>query len=135
MTKICLDTSAYSHFMRGAPPAIEAIRSARVVGVPAVVLGELRVGFLLGARASQNERELQRFLAHPTVRVLDVDEEAASMYAEIILALRQAGTPVPTNDVWIAALAAREGARVLTYDGHFEKIQRVGSQILHPPTD
>ena len=86
-----------------------------MVGVPAVVLGELRTGFRLGRHPEQNERELQDFLANPVVSVLDVDEEASHHYADLITDLRRGGTPVPTNDVWVAALAIRDGATVVTY--------------------
>lgn len=130
MTRLCLDTSAYSHFRRGDPEAVQAVTRARSVLVPAVVLGELRSGFLLGSRPQDNERELSEFLAHPVVRVLDVDDEAASLYAEIFADLRRAGTPVPTNDLWVAALAAREGATVLTCDAHFKAIARIGCRVL-----
>ncbi|MDQ3030818.1 MAG: type II toxin-antitoxin system VapC family toxin [Myxococcota bacterium] len=131
--RLCLDTSAYSHFRRGAEAAVEAIVAARIVYVPSIVLGELRAGFLAGARAERNERELRRFLAEPIVEVLDVDDDASAAYAEIVVELRRAGTPVPTNDVWIAALAARESATVLTYDRHFEWIRRVASRVLDRP--
>ena len=130
MSRVCLDTSAYSHFRRGDASAVEIIGTARWIGVPTVVLGELRTGFLMGGQAARNEDELRRFLRHPLVEVLDVDDEAARIYAEIMVALRKAGTPVPTNDVWVAALAAREGAVVITYDEHFQLIHRVGSTIL-----
>jgi tRNA(fMet)-specific endonuclease VapC len=127
---VCLDTSAYSRFRRGDAPVVEIISTARWVGLPSVVLGELRTGFLLGGQAARNEEELRRFLRHPLVEVLDVDDDAARIYAEIMVALRKAGTPIPTNDVWIAALAARDGATVLTYDQHFQLIHRVGAKIL-----
>ncbi len=130
MTRICLDTSAYSHFKRGEPEAAEAIARARVVCVPAIVLGELRTGFRQGRRADQNEQELQEFLADPVARVLEVDDDAAHQYADLVIDLRRAGTPVPTNDIWIAALAVREGATVVTYDDHFKLIRRVGTRIL-----
>lgn len=130
LKRVCVDTSAYSHFCRGDSGAVTLIRRARAVGVPAVVLGELRTGFRLGARADDNERELTRFLEQPVVSVLDVDEEAASHYADLMVALRRAGTPVPSNDVWIAAVALRDGATVLTYDGDFARIPRVGVHLL-----
>ena len=133
MSRLCLDTSAYSHFARGEPEAVDAIRGARIVGVPVIVLGELRAGFRLGRNVERNERELQAFLAHPVVRVLEVDDTAASLYAQIVAVLREAGTPIPTNDLWIAALAAREGATVLTYDRHFERIGRIGARVLRRP--
>jgi tRNA(fMet)-specific endonuclease VapC len=130
VSRFCLDTSAYSHFKRGHEPAIDVMSHASWIGVPAIVLGELRAGFLLGRRAEKNEAELETFLAHPVVAIVDVDDEAARIYAEIIVALRRAGTPVPTNDIWIASVAAREGAPVLTYDEHFASIARVGARIL-----
>jgi tRNA(fMet)-specific endonuclease VapC len=128
--KICLDTSAYSHFKRGASDAIEIIDAAEWVGFPVVALGELRTGFALGRKPLDNERELAAFLRNPVVQVLDVDDAASRIYAEIVLALRKAGTPLPTNDIWIAAVAAREGAAVVTFDAHFSAIQRVGSVVL-----
>lgn len=130
LRRLCLDTSAYSHFRRGDVAVVTVVRRARAVGVPAVVLGELRAGFRLGARAEENDRELLRFLEQPVVSVLDVDDEAASHYADLVTALRRAGTPVPANDVWIAAVALRDGATVVTYDGDFVRIPRVGVHLL-----
>jgi predicted nucleic acid-binding protein len=130
MRRYCLDTSAYSHFKRGVPGVVDIISRAHWLGAPAIVLGELRTGFLAGSRSEQNEQELQRFLSHPNVEVLVVDSETSQIYAEIMLELRTAGTPLPSNDVWIAAAAVREGATILTYDAHFESIRRVGSKIM-----
>jgi tRNA(fMet)-specific endonuclease VapC len=134
MTRYCLDTSAYSYFRRGAPRAVEAISSAQWVGVPSIVLGELRTGFLLGEQRVENERKLAHFLSHPVVETLAVDTETARLYAEIVVSLRQAGTPIPSNDVWIAAVAAQTASTILTYDDHFRSIVRVSAHIL-PPGD
>lgn len=123
MSGICLDTSAYSRFRRGHDECTRAITSATDVSLPVIVLGELRAGFALGSRAEHNHRELHGFLAHPMVRVLDVDDGAANIYAGIFLDLRRAGTPIPTNDIWIAALARRAGAALVTSDRHFEYVR------------
>ena len=133
MSRFVLDTSAYSHFKRGAADAVDALSHARWIGVPAVVLGELLVGFALGRRRAENERELKTFLDQPVVELVEVSEEVARAWAEIIVALRAAGTPLPTNDVWIAATAACVGAPVLTYDEHFERIGRIGVRRLGSP--
>lgn len=130
MIRLVLDTSAYSHFKRNDEAAVSIIASAEWIGIPAVVLGELRAGFRRGTRAEANERELSAFLAHRVVHVLDVDDDAATVYADCVTALLAAGTPLPTNDIWIAAVAAREGATVVTYDAHFRAIARVASRIL-----
>ncbi|HEX2164465.1 MAG TPA: type II toxin-antitoxin system VapC family toxin [Thermoanaerobaculia bacterium] len=126
MSRICLDTSAYSHFMRGDATAAELIDRAEWVGLPAVVLGELRTGFLLGSRRRENEHRLLGFLSSPVVEIVDVDDEVSRQYAEIVVELRRAGRPIPSNDLWIAACALRAGALLLTYDGHFQAIARLG---------
>ena len=130
MSRYCLDTSAYGHFQRGDPDVVQLLDRAEWIGVPAITLGELRTGFLLGARRDRNEAELRDFLASPVVTALEVDDEVSRHYAEIVADLRHAGTPLPTNDVWIAATAARAGALVVTFDNHFEKIARVGSLVF-----
>ena len=130
MSRYCLDTSAYSHFKRGDPRVVELVDGAEWLGMPTIVLGELRVGFLLGGRPKVNEAELREFLSNPVVDVSGVDAEVSRHYAEIVVDLRRAGTPIPTNDIWIAAIAAREGALLLSYDTHFNAISRVGAVIL-----
>lgn len=130
MSAYCLDTSAYSSFRRGNDEVTALLDRADLVGVPAITLGELRTGFLLGSRRERNEAELTAFLDHPAVEVLPVDAETSRHYSEIVAELRRAGTPVPTNDIWIAATAARSGTIVLSRDNHFERIARVGSIVL-----
>ena len=130
MSRYCLDTSAYSQFKRGHKQVVELIDQAEWIGLPAIALGELRVGFLLGRRRDANEAELREFVANPAVRTLDVDAEVGRHYAEIVVDLRRAGRPIPTNDVWIAATAARHGATILSADVHFEAVTRVGSLIV-----
>jgi predicted nucleic acid-binding protein len=130
MSRLCLDTSAYSRFKRGDASVVEILDRAEWIGVPAITLGELRTGFLMGRRSDQSEKELTDFLANPVVAVLEVDDEVSRHYAGIMRDLRDAGMPLPTNDIWIAATAVRAGAVVLTFDAHFEKISRVGSLVL-----
>ena len=130
MSSYCLDTSAYSNFRRGHEELVSLIDQADWIGVSTVTMGELRTGFLLGSRHQRNESELDEFLANPVVEVLQVDAEASRHYAEIVADLRRAGTPLPTNDIWIAATAARHGAAVLTCDEHFERIARVGTVLF-----
>jgi len=130
MSRYCLDTSAYSHFQRGDTRVAEIIDRAEWIGLPAIVLGELHSGFRRGGQRTRNEQELQAFLTNPAVEVLAVDGEVSEHYADIVADLRQRGKPLPTNDIWIAATAARAGAMVLSYDEHFEAISRVGSVLL-----
>jgi predicted nucleic acid-binding protein len=106
------------------------IDSAEWIGVPWVVVGELWSGFIVGANFERNAQELREFLASPPVEPLTLDFDVAKAYGEILAALRKHGTPLPINDIWVAASAARFGATVLTFDRHFEAISRVGSVVL-----
>ena len=99
-----------------------------------MVIGELWAGFLLGSRLDRNVAELDEFLDHPVVEVLPVDADVAQIYGEIIVDLRRAGRPLPTNDIWIAAIAVRAGGTVLTFDEHFREIGRVGAIVLSQPS-
>jgi len=130
LSSYCLDTSAYSNFRRGNEEVATLLDRAELVGVSTIALGELRTGFALGGRRERNEAELDDFLENPAVEVLQVDSETSHHYAEIVAELRKAGTPLPTNDIWIAAVASRNGTTVLTCDDRFERIARVGSVVI-----
>ena len=116
--------------MRGQPPVVELVDRAQWVGMPSIVLGELHSGFLAGSNTERNTELLERFLSHPVVEEVIVDHTVARIYAEMVLALRRQGTPVPTNDIWVAAAAVRAGATLVAYDAHFSEIQRVGLLLL-----
>lgn len=130
MSSYCLDTSAYSNFRRGNEELATLLDQAQLVGAPTIALGELRTGFLLGRRRERSESKLTAFLDNPAVQIFQVDAEVSRLYAEIVVDLRKAGTPVPTNDIWIAAIAARNGTAVLTCDEHFKRIARVGAVVV-----
>ncbi|MEM7584974.1 MAG: type II toxin-antitoxin system VapC family toxin [Acidobacteriota bacterium] len=132
MNRYLLDTSAYSNFMRGHPRATSMIDSADWLGLPIIVIGELDVGFLLGrpSRLESNRQGLRDFIDNPSVEVIELSRPTGQIYAEILVSLRRNGKKIPTNDIWIAAAAVQLGVDVLTFDRHFEAIQRVGSVVL-----
>ncbi len=125
MSRLLLDTSAYSAAFRGGEAAKEALRAADEIFLNPIVIGELLAGFAGGGHRQKNERELREFLAAPTVRVLEINEETSGRYAFILNALREAGTPIPTNDIWIAASAMQHGLELLTADAHFSKVAQI----------
>ncbi|HEV8658086.1 MAG TPA: type II toxin-antitoxin system VapC family toxin [Thermoanaerobaculia bacterium] len=125
MKRLLLDTSAYAVFMRGQADVVDALREADEIYVSATVLGEMLAGFMSGQRRRKNESELAQFLESPRVNLLDVDEGTAERYAVIFTSLREAGTPIPTNDLWIAASAMQYGLRLLTLDSHFQKVPQI----------
>jgi len=132
VSRIFLDTSAYSAFKRGHPRIRHRIREAAQIQLSPVVLGELRAGFLKGNRLAANLAELAQFLASPRVEVVPVEEETAERYAVIFDSLRRAGVPIPTNDIWIAAGAMQYGAVLLTTDPHFQAVAQIVTDILEP---
>ena len=130
MNRLCLDISAYSNFQRGHRQTVDYIDQADWIGLPNVVRGELWAGFLLGNQVERNAQALALFLDHTAVETLDVDSNVARIYGEIFVELRHKGTPLPTNDIWVAATAIHAGATVLTFDTHFSEIARVGVLLL-----
>jgi tRNA(fMet)-specific endonuclease VapC len=126
--RILLDTSAYSHFMRGHPEIVAMLRRADEIHVNPITLGELRAGFMREKNIKGNTEELEEFLASPRIRMVSLDSETADRYAVLWNALRRQGTPIPTNDIWIAACAMQHGSEILTTDAHFCKMDQV---IVH----
>jgi len=120
-----LDTSAYAAFKRGHEEATGALRKFPEVLLPAIVLGELWAGFEAGSKREQNRQELDAFLASPRVALAPVTGETAARYAAIYAYLRANGRPIPTNDLWIAALAMEYGATLLTADAHFLHVPQI----------
>jgi predicted nucleic acid-binding protein len=125
VSRVLLDTSAYSAFMRGEGLVKDTLQTADAIYLTPVVLGELRVGFLRGRARQKNEERLRQFLASSRVSTLTMDDETAERYAVILNGLWTAGTPIPTNDMWIAASAMQYGLTVVTTDAHFLKIPQI----------
>jgi tRNA(fMet)-specific endonuclease VapC len=93
--------------------------------VPLIVLGELRAGFLAGSRGTENEAGLARFLNSPRVDVLLADGDTGHHYARLFHQLRRQGTPIPTNDIWIAALVAQHQLYLFARDAHFDHLPQI----------
>ena len=120
--RVALDTNRYTDLARGDTALAAQLGSAEAVFLPFVALAELRAGFALGTRGHDNERALRRFLGKPGVHVLYADDGTTVTYATIFRDLRRRGTPVPTNDLWIAALALQHDLVLSSRDSHFALI-------------
>ncbi|HRQ88532.1 MAG TPA: type II toxin-antitoxin system VapC family toxin [Bacteroidia bacterium] len=120
--RVALDTNAYSDFLRGVPSRVEIVRKASRIYLPLIVLAELRAGFSAGSKQTQNLETLARFLKSPRVSMLVPDDRTTFHYAAIYARLRTEGTPIPTNDLWIAALVEQHGLPLCTSDGHFDQV-------------
>ncbi len=122
MKKVLIDTNIYSLAMKGDGNVVDALRKIDLIGFPAISVGELYSGFKGGNREAENREELNVFLDSPRVLVHTLDVETADFYASILNNLKVAGTPIPTNDIWIAAVAFQYGYIIFTKDRHFNLI-------------
>lgn len=123
--RVAVDTNRLTDLLRGDARLAERLGACDEVWVPLMVLGEIKAGFHGGTQRHRNEALLQRFLAKATVSVLLPGRETAEHYARIFVQLRRAGTPVPDNDLWIAALALEHDLTLITRDRHFERIAQL----------
>ncbi|GIV69499.1 type II toxin-antitoxin system VapC family toxin [Caldilinea sp.] len=125
-----LDTSAYSAFRRGHPSILETIQKADTILISSIVVGELLFGFQLGSHYERNRRELDDFISSPRVQVVPIDLSTAERYAWLFVYLRNAGKPVPINDLWIAASAWEHGCVLLTTDRHFSEMPQIPVNLV-----
>lgn len=123
--RVALDTNRYVDLARGDADVVAKVGAADQIFLPFVVLGELRFGFLHGTQSEVNERRLVHFLNAVRVAVLYADESTTHHYARLCLQLRKQGTPIPTNDIWIAALVAQHDLYLLARDQHFDELPQL----------
>jgi predicted nucleic acid-binding protein len=117
-----IDTNIYSHALRGTADVVEVLRGANLIAVSAISIGELLSGFKGGKREKQNRNELAQFLDSPRVRLLAIDDDTAEFYASILDSLKSTGYPMPTNDLWISAVALQHGLPIFSKDRHFKRV-------------
>ncbi|NQT93568.1 MAG: type II toxin-antitoxin system VapC family toxin [Lentisphaerae bacterium] len=122
MRKVLLDTNAYTGLLQGDEDVLDSLGRAETVFMSVFVLGELYAGFRGGDNEAKNRAQLDDFLQRPTVRILSATQETSDIFGTIKHRLRLAGTPLPINDVWIAAHATESGSHLVTYDKHFADV-------------
>jgi len=122
MKTVALDTNADSGFKRGLVEVVDQLARAERILISVPVLAELRIGFRGGNKEARNLDELEQFLSSPRVEICSLTEQTAILYAEIFGTLQRKGTPIPLNDVWIAASAMEQGAILLSADNHYTRI-------------
>ncbi len=122
MSRILIDTNAYSALMGGDGRIADILARHEAVLLSPVVIGELYDGFLNGTRDAENREILNRFRDKPRTVCVPISDSTAEWFAEIKRILRKKGRPIPMNDVWIAASCMEHGAALLTLDAHFAEI-------------
>ena len=123
--RVALDTNRYVDLCKGLAETVALLESCEEILLPFVVLGELRAGFVHGRRVAENERLLRRFLFTSGVRVLYADDQTTHHYAGVFRQLRRQGTPIPTNDMWLAALVLQHNLMLHARDRHFDHLPQL----------
>lgn len=129
--EIAIDTNRYRDFVSGVTDAVAVFRAAPRICVPFVVVAELRAGFAAGTRGEENQRTFEQFLRRPRVDVIMPTLDTTHHYAYLLRQLRVAGTPIPTNDLWIAAIVVQHGLTLFSRDAHFDalpQLPRIGEK-------
>jgi tRNA(fMet)-specific endonuclease VapC len=123
--RVAVDTNRYVDLCKGGAETVQVLEAADAVMLPFVVLGELRAGFALGRRHAENERVLRTLLLKDGVHVLFADEQTTHHYAAVFRQLRKQGTPIPTNDMWLAALVLQHNLALHARDRHFDHLPQL----------
>ncbi len=123
--RIALDTNRFSDLGRGDTELEWLLERSEAIFLPFVVVAELRAGFSLGTKGRENERVLERFLAKPEVGILWPTHATTRQYASLFRQLKDQGTPIPTNDLWIAALVTEHGLALCARDRHFDTLPQL----------
>jgi predicted nucleic acid-binding protein len=120
---VILDTNGLSAWAEGDGALERVVRTAAQVAIPVIVLGEFRYGISQSRHRTYYERWLAEYT--PDFRVLDIDERTTISYSAIRAELKKAGTPIPANDVWIAALCRQYAFPLISRDRHFDAVQGI----------
>jgi len=120
-----VDTNRFADLAANDPVAHELLQRATEVWFSIITVGELLAGFSQSARRIENEQRLAELLDRQGVGVLALDRRTAEMYAMVWQSLRRQGTPIPTNDIWIAAQALQHDLTLDTRDAHFQHVAQL----------
>ena len=120
--RLTIDTNIYAALKSGSMHIRELLEKADEILVPVTVLGELYAGFQIGRLTEKNMNELDEFLSKPGISVIEIDKDTSFRYGFLIKELRKQGTPIPSNDVWIAASVMDTGSILVSRDKHFKNV-------------
>jgi tRNA(fMet)-specific endonuclease VapC len=123
--KVALDSNRYDDLVTGDARVADVVETADAVYLPFIVIGELRAGFVAGNRQAENERLLRSLLLKADIEILFADEQTTHHYSAVYAQLRRQGTPIPTNDMWIAALVLQHDLVLCTRDRHFDHLPQI----------
>lgn len=119
--KYLLDTNIVIALFGEDVAVLQRLSEAQEVFLSSIVLGELHYGAQNSARVAENVARIEALRADSAVLVCDAT--TAVHYGQVKSELKQAGTPIPENDIWIAAIARQHGLTVVSRDQHFDSVK------------
>ena len=122
-TRLIIDTNALSAAAEEHPSVMKILAHVQQLALPVVVIGEYRYGIAQSRHRARYRRWLDSLINDCTV--LDINEQSTRYYAAISIELKQAGKPIPTNDLWISALCRQHALPLLSRDRHFDVVSGV----------
>jgi tRNA(fMet)-specific endonuclease VapC len=125
VVKLVLDTNAYVRCQNRDETALKKVAEAEFLFLPVIVYGELYFGFKKGTRFSENIRIFKAFINQFNLELIEINQDIAERFAEILLYLKNKGKPIPSNDIWIAASTMSIGGVLLTNDAHFLDLPQI----------
>ena len=123
--RIAIDSNRYTDLRCGLPEVVEFLEDVEEIHMPLIVLAEQRAGFAYGTRREENEQAMAKFLNEGGVYVLRPDEQTTCFYADLYAYLRRRGTPIPTNDLWVAALCVQHNLVLFDRDSDYDRLPQV----------
>lgn len=119
--RFALDTNIVSAWLKGEGPIADKIDAAESVFLPIIVIGELYYGAGFSSQVAKNTQDIRKITER--YPLLSIDEDTTIIYGSIKTGLRKKGTPIPENDIWIAAIAIQNDLTLTTRDKHFNEIE------------
>lgn len=121
--KVLLDTNIVSALLKGEKIIADNIDNSNAVYIPITVVGELHYGAQFSTQIEKNTANIRKVLS--AYEVIYIDNDTALRYGIIKAALRKKGTPIPENDIWIAALTLQHSLTLITRDKHFQEVDNI----------
>jgi tRNA(fMet)-specific endonuclease VapC len=125
--KFLLDTNIITAWLKGETAVADKIDKAKEIHLPITVVGQLYYGALYSTQIEKNIKGIKKITAN--YNIVTIDEQTAIAYGDIKVLLRKKGKPIPENDIWIAAIAARYDLVLITRDKHFKEIETIRTKV------
>ncbi len=128
--RFLLDTNVIIDHIGGFRHIPEAASKSEAMLLSQITIGEFKAGLDNTRKGRRNQESFEAFLRLPNVVEITLTPATTDLYAKVFRSLREAGRPIPGNDIWLAAQALEHGAVLVSRDSHFEAVANLQTMIL-----